>query len=403
MVAALRERWHAAVRSHRLPGLRTGKLTLAAVLAYVLASGLDTSADHVLAPLTALLVVQLTLYQTLAAALGRTISVLLGVLVAVGVAELAGLTWWSLGLVVLASLVAGQLLRLREHVMEVPISAMIVLALGGQAGSAAGRVVETVLGGAVGLVVNLVVAPPLHVRPAEDAVERLAVALAGFLDELAGDMAAGWSRGRADGWLERARRLHRDVDRADVDLQRFEESARLNPRGARARDARPRLRSALTALEHCYVSMRNLCRALLDRTYSLPEDQEAQAYPEAVRCALADVLDAAGRALRCAGRVSAGGWSPQEARNAMSAVLAESRERRDALAGLLLVDPSVDEGAWEQHGALLAAVDRLRVEVEAAVRAPDVAWRPEPLAARQREAVRRVVNAPRARPFRRRR
>ena len=40
--------------------------------------------------------------------------------------------------------------------------------------------------------------------------------------------------------------------------------------------------------------------------------------------------------------------------------------RRDRLGALLLVDPHVDPAAWQQHGALLAAVDRLRVEIAAA-------------------------------------
>jgi len=58
----------------------------------------------------------------------------------------------------------------------------------------------------------------------------------------------------------------------------------------------------------------------------------------------------------------------------------------------LLVDPAVDAGAWEQHGALLAAVDRLRVEVEAAVRPTEGSWRPEPVHARHLAAVRRVLD-----------
>jgi hypothetical protein len=288
----------------RVPGLRTLKLTLAAVLAYVLAGVFETSDDRVLAPLTALLVVQLTLYQTLRHTIGRVVSVLAGVLLAVAVADLVGVSWWSFGLLVLASLVVGQVLHLREHLLEVPISAMIVLALGGTSSSATGRVVETLLGGAAGILVNLVVAPPLHVRSAEEAVGRLAEHIASFLDELADELCEGWSRGSADAWLERARGLGRAVERADRDLQRAEESARLHPRGVRARDARPRLRAGFTGLEHSYVSLRNLCRALLDRAYFVPEDQQSAAYPQEVREALADVLTTLAHATRSAGAFS---------------------------------------------------------------------------------------------------
>jgi hypothetical protein len=382
--------------SHRVPGLRTAKLTLAAVLAYVLATRLDTSPDRILAPLTALLVVQLTLFQTVAAAAGRVVSVLSGVGVAVGVAHVLGLTWWSLGAVVLVSLVLGRLLRLRENLLEVPISAMIVLAVGGATSSAAGRVVETLIGGAVGLVVNLVVAPPLHVRPAEQALSRLAGRLAEALDELADDVRQDWSRSASDRWLSRARDLGREVGRADDDLERAEESARLNPRGRQARGAQPRLRAGMTGLEHCWVSLRNLCRAMLDRAYSVDEDDRP--YDDDVRAALADVLEGTARAVRSVGAHGAATQPRDATVAAVAAGVTELREQRDRLAALLLADPVADQGAWQSGGALLAAVDRLRVEAEAAVRAPEQPWRPPPVAARQREAVQRIVASSRRRP-----
>ena len=103
------------VRRGRIPGLRTAKTTLAVVAAYLLAEVLHLSEHPIVAPLMALLVVQLTLYKTLMHGLGRVGGVLAGVLVAVGVANVVGLTWWSLGVVVAGSLVVGRLLRLGPH------------------------------------------------------------------------------------------------------------------------------------------------------------------------------------------------------------------------------------------------------------------------------------------------
>jgi len=403
--AALRRaRLPVPVRGRRLPGVRTAKTTLAAVLSYVVAQRLGTSPDGILAPLTALLVVQLTLYETVAHGWERVASVTSGVLLAVGVASLVGLTWWSLGAVVAVSLLVGRLLRLGPHLPEVAISAMLVLAVGGAgtAAAAAGRVSETLIGAAVGLAVNAVVAPPLYAQPAGEALGRLADSLAGLLRGLAAALRTGWSREAADHWLERARALGGQVAAADRALVRAEQSARLHPRSRPVREAQPRLRTALGGLEHVHVTLRSLCRALLDRTYWLPESDAAGAYGEDVRAALAAVADAAADALEAVATVARAAGPLPEARAEVERRLGRLLERRDRLAELLLVDPRADAAAWEQHGALLAAVDRLRVEVEAAIRVPEeAAWHPPRLSERQRGAVRRALAERRRRPGRR--
>jgi hypothetical protein len=393
--AELRRRLRGLFRRGRTPGLRTAKTTLAAVLSFLLAGALHTSPQPVLAPLTALLVVQLTMYETVAQGLQRVGSVLAGVLVAVGVASVVGLSWWSLGVVVALSLIVGRLLRLGPQLLEMPISAMLVLAVGdaGAGHAAVGRVYETLIGAAVGVAVNAIIAPPLYLQPAGAAVGELAERLAEFARELAGELRSGWSRAAADRRLNQARALNFEVARADRTLARAEQSARLNPLGGRARDVQPRLRIGLTGLEHCYVTLRNLCRALLDRTFYVPAEEEASAFGGETRTALADVLDTAAAAISGIAPVTNPTGSADAARAEVEALLSELQRRRDRLADLLLVDPYADQGAWQQHGALLAAVDRLRVEVEAAVRRPDEAWRPPRISDRQRRAVRRALES----------
>ena len=365
---------------------------LAAVLSFVAADALDTSSSPVLAPLTALLVVHLTMYETLANGRERIVSVVAGVLVALLFASLTGLNWWSLGLVVAVSLVLGRLLRLGPHLPEVPISAMLVLAVGGAEPVALGRVVETLVGAVVGVLVNLVIAPPLYIQPASDAIDELAERMASFCDDLAAALRMEWSRQTAARQLSTARLLGQDVARADRHLARTEESARLNPRGRQARDVQPRLRSTLTALEHVQVGLRSLSRVLLDRTFFVPEDQADRAHAPEARAALAEVLTVVATALRRTSRPSSapGDGTPEDD---IEATLQGLKSSRDRLAARLMVDPAVDPAAWAQHGALLDAVDRLRVEAEAALRPSYVAWSPPPLAERQRQVMRQAMNA----------
>jgi len=387
---AVRRRFAGLVRRGRIPGLRTVKTTLAAMLSFAVADSIGTSDAPVLAPLTALLVIQVTMYDTVRQSLQRIASVLAGVLVAVGVAAVVGLSWWSLGAVVAISLVLGRLLLLGPQLLEMPISAMLVLAVGGDQDVADSRVYETLIGAAVGVLVDVMIAPPLYLQPAEDAVREVAERIATFSRDLAAGLRLRWSRDDADRWLTMARTLGQDVHRADRVLARAEDSARLNPRAAELRRLQPRLRSTLTGLELCQLSLRELCRALLDRTYFVPREEEATAYGEDLRAALADFLESAADAVDSVGEIAAAAGTAGE-RRLVEAHLAELKRRRDELSTLLMVDPHTDPAAWQQHGALLTAVDRVRVEIESAARDPDWTWRPPPLAEQQRRALRRFL------------
>ena len=118
-------------RRGRSAFFRAARLTGAAVAAYLVAEavGLDDPPPLV-AALTALLVVQATASSTLSSGVERVLSVVAGVALAVAFSALVGLTWWSLAILVAASIVVGQLLRLGPNLIEVPISAMLVLGVG---------------------------------------------------------------------------------------------------------------------------------------------------------------------------------------------------------------------------------------------------------------------------------
>ena len=377
-------------RRGRTPGLRTAKVTLAVVAAYLLAEVLHLSEHPIVAPLVALLVVQLTLYQSLVHGLGRVGGVLAGVAVAVLVAHFVGLTWWSLGAVVAGSIVVGKVLRLGPHLFEAPISAMLLLEVGGSGSLGVARVEEAVLGALVGVAVSMLVAPPLYLQPAGAAIGELAERMSRFAAGFGAGILEPWSRHAADHWMGQARAVADEVNRAELTVARAEEAARLNPRGRRGRDAHPRLRATLTALERCHLTLRTLARAVLDRTYFVPAGEQATAYTPPQRAALGDLLATAAGAIKAVAPIAAGGEAADAARLLVEEHLTALDERRTLLARVLAVDPLVDEAAWSQHGSLLAAVDRLRVEIAAAAREVEPTEQPEAPLAKQ---VRRWVDS----------
>lgn len=260
---------------------------------------------------------------------------------------------------------------------------MLLLEVGGGEALALARVEEAVLGALVGIAVSVLVAPPLYLQPAGAAIGELAERMAGFARGLGDALQGPWSRPAADHWMAQARSVAQEVARAERTFARAEEAARLNPRGRRGRDAHPRLRNTLTALERCHLTLRTLARAVLDRTYFVPDGEQAAAYTRAQRTALGDLLATAAGAIGAVAPVAAGGETAATARRRVDEHLAALDERRVHLAGLLAVDPVVDEAAWSQHGSLLAAVDRLRVEIAAAAREVESPQQAETLVARQ--------------------
>jgi hypothetical protein len=207
-------------------GLVTAKTTLAAVISWELALRLPGTQPPVLAPLTALLVTQLTLVKTITGSLQRVASVTAGVLLVLGVADLLGLHWWSVGLVVFVSLAVGQVLKLGSHRVEVPVSALLVLTLGGTAGVARTRVLETLIGAGVGVVVNAFLVPPVYIRPAGEAIYELADNMAGVLEGAAADLAEGWSGEDAYERLREARELDTEVREVGEAVGQAEDSLR---------------------------------------------------------------------------------------------------------------------------------------------------------------------------------
>ncbi|MGW9032878.1 FUSC family protein [Streptomyces sp. NPDC055722] len=248
------------VRRRKNPSSSGRRSTAAAALAYLAGLWLSGTAQPLLAPLTALLVVQVTLYATLTPGIRR----IAGVLIAVGFTDAVGLTWWSLGLLVLVCLPLGHLLQLAPWGEEVAVTDMLVLGVGGQRTEALGRVIETLIGVTVGVLLNPVVAPPVYVGPAGEATSNLAARLRLLLLRIGDELVPGASARHVTAWLEETRRLDHQTADVDAALARAEESLRLNPRGRPAPGTRLALRSGLDAMEHCAVGLRSLCRTFAD-------------------------------------------------------------------------------------------------------------------------------------------
>jgi Aromatic acid exporter family member 1 len=354
-------------RVRRLGGAlltRVARLTGAAVAAYLVALVALDDPRPVLAPLTALLVVQATLAGTVADTIRRILSVVAGVGVAIAFSTFVGFTWWSLALLVAASILVGQLLRLGQHLLEVPISAMLVLAVGGSHVAALDRVNATIVGAAVGLLVNLIFPPAVQTRTAGAAVEEYAIQLARLLERVADEIRQPVNVDQVVGWLQEAREVAGELPRMEEVLASVAESRRLNPRAIRTPNLGPDLRSGLDALEHSAVALRALFRSLADRARE--QSDLERLYDRDVSEAFTALLGDLAIALRDFGKLVRAEAEEQDRPPTaeLGTAVESARETRAMLAELLTVDPRADPNLWLLHGALLAGADRVLRELD---------------------------------------
>ena len=345
------------------------RLTVTAVLAYLLAQQLPGGSPRsVLAPLTALLVVQATLFNTIGTAIRRVAAVTAGVLAAVAVAAYVPFSWWVLGLLVAGTLALGIVLRLREEILEVPISAMLIFSVGSQA-AASTRIIETLVGAAAGLAAGLLFAP-IRVQPAKEAVGELSRQMADLLSQMAEGLAEAPDPKRAAEWLDRTRALRGEIERVDDALAEAEQSVRLNPRRLRVGDPAAGLRDGVDTLERAATDVRVLARSVAD---SARLDSEHSPVREAeTRARLAAVIAELSAAVRAYGQLlEAEPVAPEHAAFAAEPItealedhLEEAQRQQDQLADLLSTNPAGRPEGWQLRGEILAHVDRLRSELE---------------------------------------
>ncbi|MCX4662358.1 aromatic acid exporter family protein [Streptomyces uncialis] len=337
--------------------------TAAATISYAVALQLSDVEAPLTAPLTALLVVQVTLYATITTGVRRVNSVVIGVLIAVGFSSLVGLSWWSLALIILASLTVGQFVRVGEFVPEVAISAMLVLGVTQVGASAWDRVLETLIGAVVGLSFNFLLAPPVWVDTAGESIENLARRMRRLLLRGGEQLITPTAPEQAEQRLFEARQLDDDVADVDAALRQAEDSLRLNPRVREGLLNRVVLRTGLDTLEICVVVVRVLSRTFTDLSRERPHEP---LLPRGTGAALQETLDhIADAVVSFAVLVTTQVSTNADAAEArLAEELSAAVASRDRAARLLLDDVREDPRGWQLHGALLTEVDRLLDELD---------------------------------------
>jgi len=357
---------------------QVSRLTGAAVLAYLASALLQSPVVDLTAPLTALLVVQASTVSTLRIGLVRVGAVLTGVLLAIGVSSQFGLAWWSLGAVVAIALVLARVLRLGQQSLETAISAMLILGVASHNPAGQTRVVNTLIGAGVGIVISVLVPVVIPNARARDAVRGVARSQAALLHRVVDALEVRLpDAGEAASWLNSLDSIGRDVANASEAVDAVEERRKLNPRALAALRIHPELRVGLQRLDQCRSAERALIVIFKQET-TTPRAGDDRTRD--LRVVFSVVLDSLSQGLDVFGHliVSDRIESAEQARDRLAEIVSETRARLTGLA-TIDVDARADGSTWMLQGSILACIDHIlrQLDLEHPEDATS-AWNPRP-------------------------
>jgi uncharacterized membrane protein YgaE (UPF0421/DUF939 family) len=259
---------HALTELARLGiGERIVKSAIAATLAWLVADQLPRENAPFVAALTAVYTIDLTILKSLRSAGQRLAGIAIGIALAFAAAEVLGIHSWSVGLVILLSLVVGLRLNLKpEGMTQVAGTAIVVMVVRATTEERSVYsltfLADTAIGTAVGLGINGLIAPPSFLPAADRALGLLTDRLTELVDELAGMVGDGLTAAEASSLSSLARAVQADLAEVDESLTNAEESVRFNPVARRQRDAVNRFHALDAYLELIVTNLRRLIDSL---------------------------------------------------------------------------------------------------------------------------------------------
>lgn len=240
------------------------KVALAAGVAWQAA--LPIGGGHpVFAPLAAILCLQVTVSESVSRGTQRVLGIVAGVVVADLAAHWLGVNAVSVALLVLVGSGLATWLRWgKQAVTQVSVTAVLVLSVGGQGDYAFDRVVDTLIGAATAVLVNLLVFPPDYTPAAEQSLRTAGCDLAARVASM-----AAWLR--EGGATAAGRELQDDLDvyvetlhDASAGIRRALDSLRYSPLVRRRHAQMQYLSDRLLWLREAYENAAGMLRTLIE-------------------------------------------------------------------------------------------------------------------------------------------
>ncbi len=349
------------------------KAVIAGTIAWALATEVFHASNASFAAFAAMLLMQQTIADSVQKALHYTAAVLVGI----GLVSAVALPWgpglWLFPLILLASMLIGRWYRLGSQGFNVTVAA--VFAYGVVAMPDAGTsplmligdlAAMVLLGAGIAVGTNLLIAPPLRYRSAEDAVGAYCQSVVALLD----DMVAGLGDGAPDDdqardWRRRSDELPGLSAQPRSTIDHALQTSKFNPRRLVTRGS-PTFdghRVTVHVVERISQQLVFVCAGLLRFTGSDEDESAGRRARTEFFGQYAAVLSAVRDAI--AESASLHSMSDLRAGTALTTVNEQCRSALDTLSSAAAVEGEHDKPRqWAFFGALYADAQRICEEIE---------------------------------------
>ncbi|MBO0595653.1 FUSC family protein [Nesterenkonia sp. E16_7] len=328
------------------------KTVIAGTAAWWVSSSVLESELAFLAPWTALLTVHATVHRSLSRGVQTTIASTIGVGLSFLIGHLLGVSLWTFALALLVGVAAARISWIRDEGIAIATTAIFVLASGfdDQAPLLDDRILEVAVGVAAGLLVNLLIIPPLRDKQAGRYVDSINERMGSVLVSISEEFSDSWDTDKAEAWFQETESMTRELNSAWTVVRFARESRRANPR---ARQGMQSLKvSSWNAEEASYEEileradegishLRHLARTLREATYTDGE------WDHRFRGQWAQIVGDAGRAIA----------DPD-------AEVASLHENLSSLSAEMSQGQGLPGDSWPLYGSLISSVRHIVVVVD---------------------------------------
>lgn len=227
------------------------KMAIASAISWELAK--LAGSDHpYLAPLSVVLCLQTTIYKSIRFSFHRIAGTVLGVLMITWFVSHLPMNGWSLGLLMLAGAFAAKWIKMDETAIhQVALTILLLFSFERKSGDYGfDRVVDTIIGAAVAVIVHMILYPPNFTKDAGAAIKQTSHKLSVLLGEMANWVQSEWGSNKRTEMENRRKDLLDDLHTVKDTLNIASRSLKFNPLGKKHKETLSGYKTRLKLLEN---------------------------------------------------------------------------------------------------------------------------------------------------------